>query len=89
MNKLKFFVKPDCPGCPPAKLLAKEIEQEGKLEVETYDVSEGEGLAESSFYSILGTPSIVLCSEDEEEDELKSWRSEVPTKEEVYEINKK
>jgi thiol-disulfide isomerase/thioredoxin len=80
--KLKVFVKNDCPNCPPAKELAEELQNEGKLEVETYNVDEPEGLAEAQFYTVMATPSLVLCEEDDQE--KTSWRGEAPKKEEVY-----
>ena len=81
--KLKVFTQKKCPKCPLAKKLAEELQQEGRLEVEFYDVEEREGLAEAQFYSILATPTLILCHDNEEESEKKSWRGEVPSKEEI------
>ena len=80
--KLKFFVKDDCPNCPPAKNLAEEIRKDGKITVEIFDVDEADGLAEAQFYAVLATPSIVLC--DDKDEAVEAWRVDVPKKEAVY-----
>ena len=82
-KKLKIFTKADCPKCPAAKQLGKDLEKEGMIKVEFYDVDKSEGLAEAQFYSILATPTLVLCNEDEEEQEIKSFRGETPDMEEI------
>jgi glutaredoxin len=85
MSKLKVFTKKDCPNCPKAKTLGAEIEKEGKIEVEYFDVEQADGLAEAQLYSVLATPTLVFCDENPDENEIKSWRGETPnSKEEVY-----
>jgi thiol-disulfide isomerase/thioredoxin len=83
MPKLKVFTKADCPKCPAAKQLSEEIQKEGKIKVEYFDVDQPEGLAEAQFYSVMATPSLILCKEDEDEEEIKSFRGEAPAKEEI------
>jgi len=83
MQKLKVFTKKDCPKCPAAKSLGEEIKKEGKIEVEFYDVEQAEGLAEAQLYSVLATPTLVLCDSNEDENEIKSWRGEAPNHDEV------
>lgn len=83
MQKLKVFTKKECPKCPAAKTLGEELKKEGSLEVEFFDVEEAEGLAEAQLYSILATPSLVLCEDDEDETEVQSWRGEAPGREEI------
>lgn len=84
---LKLFTRPDCPKCPVAKTLVHQLRTEncsprealakqGKLKIEEYDVSTVDGLAEASFYSVLGTPSLVVC--DDAGKEVSGWRGEVP-----------
>ena len=75
---LKIFTQPNCPRCPAAKRLAKEIEKIDQLKVEYWQVTTADGLAEASFYGILSTPGVVLC--DDEGGKLKSWQGEAPTK---------
>lgn len=85
MQKLKVFTKKECPKCPAAKQLAEEIKKENKLSVEFFDVEQADGLAESQLYSVLATPTIILCQDNEDEEEVNSWRGEAPTnKEEIY-----
>lgn len=83
MKKLKVFVKKECPNCPPAKELAKEIKKEKKVLVEIYSIDNPDGLAEAQFYGILATPTLVLCGEDE--NEIASFRGKAPSKKEIYE----
>ncbi|MFH1182869.1 MAG: thioredoxin family protein [Candidatus Moraniibacteriota bacterium] len=85
MPKLKVFTKADCPKCPAAKQLSQEIQKEGKMKVEHFDVDQAEGLAEAQFYSVMATPSLIVCKDDTDEEEIKSWRGEAPTsKEDIY-----
>ncbi len=88
-KKIKIFTKNDCPNCPPAKKLGEEIIRENLLEVEFYNVDQSEGLAESQFYSVMGTPTIILCDTDENETETRSWRGETPDIEVIKEEIKK
>lgn len=78
---LKIFTQANCPKCPPAKKLGKEIEKEGKLKVEWFDISTVDGLAEASFYSVLSTPSLILVNEAGKE--ITGWRGQVPRKSEI------
>lgn len=82
-KKLKIFTKKDCPKCPEAKKIGKDLEKENGLEIEYYDVEEAEGLAEAQLYSILATPSLILCQGDGNETEIKSWRGEAPDSKEA------
>ncbi|PIU69382.1 hypothetical protein COS81_00015 [candidate division WWE3 bacterium CG06_land_8_20_14_3_00_42_16] len=82
---LKIFISPNCPNCPPAKELGKKLEYEkaDKINVEWYDITEVDGMAEGAFYSIQATPSFVLINESGQE--IKSWRGETPTPDEIFE----
>ena len=81
---LKVFTKPNCPKCPAAKLLVHQLTaNRGQLTVEEYDISTVEGLAEASFYSVMSTPSIILC--DGGGKETRGWRGEVPVVGEILE----
>ncbi len=77
--KLKVFIKKNCPNCPAAKTLAGTAKK--YLETEFFDVEEADGLAEAQFYSIMATPSLVLC--DDSEEEKFSWRGEAPSEEDL------
>ncbi|MCX8117409.1 MAG: thioredoxin family protein [Desulfobacterota bacterium] len=76
MERVKIFVKANCPRCPAAKEIGNALKSEG-ISVVHYDLDTIEGLAEASFHSILATPSFIV--EDEEEREVASWRGVVPT----------
>jgi len=85
MPKLKVFTKKDCPNCPKAKALGDEVAKEGKMKVEFYDVEQADGLAEAQLYSVLATPTMVLCEDSEDDNEIKSWRGATPpNKDDIY-----
>jgi len=79
--KVKIFWQDDCPHCPAAKELGKQLEAEG-IEVRYYNVKTLEGLTEASFYSVLSTPGIIIINDEEEE--VVGWRGTTPSKEEMY-----
>jgi thiol-disulfide isomerase/thioredoxin len=79
---LKVFTQPNCPKCPSAKELCANLKsQNSNLKIEYYDVSEANGLAEASFYSLMATPSFVLL--DDFGKEIQTWRGETPTLKEL------
>jgi len=79
-REIKLFWKEGCPRCPEAKALAKELEGRG-YRVEHYDIESSEGLAESSLYMVMATPTMVAV--DGEGEEATSWRGSVPELKEV------
>lgn len=79
--RLKIFTQPDCPKCPAAKKLGQKIDREGKVTVEWFDVSEVDGLAEASFYSVLSAPALILV--DQKGREVVGWRGESPQEKEL------
>ena len=78
--KLKLFTQPNCPNCPPAKELAKQLEEKG-IKVERWNIDEVDGLAESAFHSVSATPALVLVNGSEEE--IKKWEGSAPSADEV------
>jgi len=74
MPKLIVFVKKDCPKCPMAKKIAKEVAEELGLEYEEVDVEKD--MVTALMYNVISVPSIAL-------DEEVLVRGEVPTKEEL------
>jgi glutaredoxin len=73
--KLKIFTKQDCPNCPAAKALGKKMEAEGK-KIEWFDLDEEYGLTEAVYFDVLSTPAMIIT--DENDNEVKAWRGEVP-----------
>jgi glutaredoxin len=69
--EVKVFVKEDCPRCPAAKRAC-----EGVQNVQVYDVTSIEGLAEASFYNVLDIPSVLVL--DSAGNEIAAWRGEAP-----------
>jgi glutaredoxin len=81
---LKVFTQPNCPKCPAAKKLIKELRSNNKeLRIEEFNVSTVDGLAEASFYSVMATPGLVLC--DDKDKTTCSWLGEVPSLKEILE----
>jgi len=79
---LKLFTQPNCPRCPVAKTLVKESRVKHKeLEIEEFDVSTVDGLAEASFYTVMATPTILLC--DDKGKVIKDWRGSAPGLKEI------
>jgi len=76
--KLKLFTQNKCPNCPPAKEFVEKVKN--KIEVEYWDINTPEGLAEAAMFNVMGTPSIALT--DDEDNELEVWRGEAPTEKE-------
>jgi len=74
MSKLVVFVKKDCPKCPMAKKIAKEVAEELGLEYEEVDVEKD--MVTALMFNVISVPSIAF-------DEEVLVRGEVPTKEEL------
>jgi glutaredoxin len=79
--KIKIFWQKNCPHCPEAKHIGKQLEKE--TEVQYFDVDTVDGLAEASYYNIAATPSIVLV--DNEDNEIKIWRGKTLNIEKIRE----
>ena len=80
--KFKIFTKADCPNCPSMKVLGTELMEKGQ-DITYYNLDEINGLTESIMYDVIGTPTLILV--DDQNNEIKAWRSSVPTLEEVLE----
>jgi len=74
--KLKIFTKLDCPNCPAAKKIGKQLEDKG-AKIEWHDLDDEEGLSESVYFDVLSTPSFIIT--DGSDSEVKAWRGELPT----------
>lgn len=91
---LKLFTQPSCGKCPAAKNLIKNLKlnlptgQAGikNLRVEEYDTSTVEGLAEASFYTVMATPTILLC--DDNGKIIKDFRGKAPALKEILSFTK-
>lgn len=83
MSKIKIFTSPTCPNCPPAKLLGQQLKdkEDKNIVVEMFDVTEAGGLAEGAMFNVLAIPVIIVTDEDDKE--IKAWRGELPTLEDI------
>ncbi|MBN1157407.1 thioredoxin family protein [Candidatus Woesearchaeota archaeon] len=77
---VKIFWQEQCPNCPPAKELGRKLETNG-VDVAYYDVKDLVGLTHAIKHSIRSTPAVVVADDDDRE--LKIWRSKVPSLDEV------
>ena len=78
---IKLFTQEDCPKCPVAKETVDAAKKEG-AKVKKYDIKGDPGaMAEAAFHEVMATPTIIIV--DEKDDEIKSWRSKMPSKEDL------
>jgi len=80
MPKLIVFVKKDCPQCPMAKQIAKEVAEELDLEYEEIDIEKD--MITALMYNVISTPSIALNEEV-------LFRGEIPDKKELVKTIKR
>jgi glutaredoxin len=78
--KLTVYYGKNCPKCPAAKKLCKEVAREQKLEYEEKDIETN--MIEALQLQLASTPSIVL------DDEV-LFRSEAPSRKELMEAIEK
>jgi len=71
---VKIFWQPDCPKCPRAKEIGEILKNEG-FNVEFFNIKEIDGLAESLFYDVLSTPSVVIVENGKKK---AGWYGEIP-----------
>ena len=77
--KIKIFWQKNCPNCPEAKNIGKQLEKE--ITVQSFDIETVDGLAEASYYDVASTPSVVAL--DNNDNEVKIWRGKSPRLEEI------
>jgi glutaredoxin len=80
--QIKIFWQPECPKCPEAKELGEVLKKEG-YEVQLFNIREVEGMAESVYYDVLSTPSVVVVEDGERK---ASWLGEVPAVESIKDL---
>jgi thioredoxin-related protein len=88
---LKLFTQPTCGKCPAAEALLNQFKihpAKGgtKFKIGEYDITTVDGLAEASFYSVMATPTILLCNDSGKV--IKDWRGEVPSLAEITKLLK-
>lgn len=83
--KVKIFWQNECPNCPPAKKLGKELEV-GGVSVGYFNIKDVDGLTEAVLHDIMSTPSIILV--DDKDSEVKSWVGQVPKLDEIKKLLK-
>ncbi len=77
---VKFFSKENCPNCVPMRDIVKDLQKRGII-VQNFDVDSVDGRAEAMFYDVMSAPSLVVV--DRKGNELTSWRSMVPSAQEI------
>ncbi|MBN1263664.1 MAG: thioredoxin family protein [Candidatus Pacebacteria bacterium] len=75
---LKIFTRNNCPKCPPAKKLGRDLENKSqvRIQIEWFDVDKIEGMAEGAFYQVMATPTMILV--DDKGKIAAEWRGKVP-----------
>lgn len=79
---VKLFWQENCIKCPPAKEICNVLIERNRP-VKLFDISTIDGMTEAAFHEVISTPTTVIV--DDQENELQSWRGEVPTLEELEE----
>lgn len=82
--KVKLFWQEKCPNCPEAKRVVKSLTQEMPLNLMEFNINDIEGMAEASFHGVMGTPTTIIV--DEEDNEIISWRSQIPNRLQLMEV---
>lgn len=82
--EIKVFTQEGCPNCPAARSVVETVADGKKVKVRVFDVDDVDGMAQSQFYSVMGTPTTIVV--DDDESEIVSWRSQVPDKSELSNI---
>ncbi len=82
---IKIFTQPNCPNCPPVKVLGKKLEDNG-FQVNYYNTKEPAGLTEAVMHNLMSTPSVVVV--DDKNKEKAVFRSKTPTYEEIISLKK-
>ncbi|MBN2111938.1 thioredoxin family protein [Candidatus Woesearchaeota archaeon] len=77
--EVKIFWQEKCPNCPSAKELGKKLEAQG-VKVTYHNVKEVDGLTTATLFGVMATPSVVVAEGD---NEIASWKGEVPSIEDV------
>ena len=87
---IKLFTQPNCPKCPAAKALLRQCKVQSfdsaqdrgaKCKVEEYDTTSVDGMAEASFYTVMATPTILIC--DDKGKIIKDFRGRAPALKEI------
>jgi|Deesub1362A_J573_1020465.scaffolds.fasta_scaffold00005_146 thiol-disulfide isomerase/thioredoxin len=81
--KVKLFWQENCSKCPPTKEICKSLEKDG-IAVEYFNIEDVDGMAEAAFYSVLSTPTTIIV--DDDDNELRSWRGEIPDRNEICKL---
>ncbi len=86
---LKLFTQPSCPRCPAAKQIVAGVKGHplaggSRVKFEEYDVTTVDGMAEASFYTVMATPTILVC--DDNGKIVKDWRGEIPSKDNIISL---
>lgn len=82
---IKIFTQPNCPNCPPVKVLGKKLEDNG-FQVNYYNTKEPAGLTEAVMHSLMSTPSLIVI--DDKGKEIAGFRGKTPTFEEIAKLKK-
>jgi len=56
------------------------------LKVKEFNVNDVEGMSEAAFHAVMGTPTTIVV--DSDDSEIISWRSQIPSREELIDAIK-
>ncbi|NOQ38463.1 hypothetical protein GQ472_06270 [archaeon] len=84
--EVKIFWQDNCPNCSPAKLVVHDVMEDMGLKVKEFNVNDVEGMSEAAFHAVMGTPTTIVV--DSDDSEIISWRSQIPSREELIDAIK-
>ncbi|MBW6451175.1 MAG: thioredoxin family protein [DPANN group archaeon] len=82
--EVKIFWQDKCPNCPAAKDLVRLVMSGSEVSVKEYNINNVDGMAEATFYGVMGTPTTIVV--DDDDSEIISWRSQIPDKTQLSEV---
>lgn len=80
---IKVFTLPNCPNCPAAKKIAKDVAEEFKIKFTEVDIGSAEGQIEGLMHQIMSTPSVAI------DDDVVARGEIVPKKQLEEEVKKR
>ncbi len=84
--EVKIFWQDNCPNCSPAKAVVHDVMGDMGLKIKEFNVNDVEGMSEAAFHAVMGTPTTIVV--DSNDSEIVSWRSQVPSREELIDAIK-
>jgi len=60
--KITIYTQPNCPKCPAAKELVREVSREKGIELREVDISTDDGMFDAVSHNVMSTPTVIVKS---------------------------